>query len=443
MTSDRKMALGLFVEGLGHHIAAWRDPGVDPRSRQSLDHFTEIALTAERGRFDFIFTADTFAMFGPDDPHQWARSTVASRHEPFTLMAALAARTERIGLVLTATTTYYEPMHVARMFASLDQLSGGRAGWNIVTSNAPAEAANFGRNAHPEAEERYARAAEFVEVVTGLWDSWDDDALVADQALGRYVDPDKLHRLNHRGAHFSVRGPLTMPRSPQGRPVLVQAGQSGPGRTLSARHGEIIFSIQPDVTQATAYRAEIRATATGLGRDHSGIKVMPGVLIVAGATRTEAEDRYARLQRLIPEDLGVSLVSGLFGVDLSSYDLDARFAGVPLDRALSHGKAIHDLALREGLTLRELYLKVAGQRGHRVVVGDARDVADDLESWFSAGACDGFNIMPPTFPGGLDAIVEHVVPELRRRGLVARDYAGRTLRDHLGLARPPSRWASA
>ena len=440
---DRPMTLGLFFEGLGHHIAAWRDPAVDPWARQSLDHFTTIAQTAERARFDFIFTADTFAMFGPEDPRQWSRTTGASRHEPFTLMAALAARTERIGLVLTATTTYYEPMHVARMFASLDQLSGGRTGWNIVTSNTPAEAANFGRTEYPEAEERYARADEFVEVVTGLWDGWDEDALIADQATGVYVDPARLHRLDHQGQRFSVRGPLAIPRSPQGRPVLVQAGQSGSGRILSAKYGEILFSIQSDIAQAVAHRADVRTGAAAFGRNPDDLRVLPGIFIVAGSTRSEAEDRYARLQQLIPEDIGVALLSGLLGVDLGDHDLDAPFTGVPLDRALSHGKVIHDHALRGGLTLRELYREVAGQRGHRVVVGDACDIADDLEDWFTAGACDGFNIMPPTFPDGLDAIVAHVVPELRRRGLVESAYSGRTLRDHLGLAPPRSRWAAS
>ena len=440
----RMMKLGLFFEGVGHHVAAWRDPGVDPHARQSLPHYIEIARTAERGKFDLLFTADTNATFGPDDAETWSRTLAASRLEPLTLLGALAAVTERIGLVATATTTYYEPYHVARFFASLDQISQGRVGWNLVTSLAAAEAYQFNRDAHAAHADRYARAREFVEVVRGLWDSWEDDAVVADKAGGLYFDPAKLHFLHHKGEHFSVRGPLTTHRSPQGQPVIVHAGQSEDGRELAARHAEVIFAVQQDKDSARAFYADIKARAAKHGRSPDHVKIMPGVMTAVGRTRAEAEDRYARLQALIHPALGVKLLSAFIGMDVSSYPLDGPLPDLPPSNS-EHGrqKVILDLARRENLTIRQLTMRVAGQRAHRTVVGTPADIADALEDWFTAGAADGFNMLPLTFPQGLDDLVDLVLPELRRRGLFRSEYEGRTLREHLGLPRPENRWVGA
>jgi alkanesulfonate monooxygenase len=435
------MKLGLFFEGIGHHVAAWRDPGVDPHARQSLPHYIEIARTAERGKFDLLFTADTNATFGPDDVETWTRTLAASRLEPLTLLGALAAVTERIGLVATATTTYYEPFHVARFFASLDRISEGRVGWNLVTSLAAAEAYQFGRERHAAHADRYARAREFVEVVRGLWDSWEDDAVVADQAEGLYFDPAKLHFLDHKGEHFAVRGPLTVHRSPQGQPVIVHAGQSEDGRELAARHAEVIFAVQQEKESACAFYADIKARAARHGRSPDHVKIMPGVMTAVGRTRAAAEDKYARLQALIHPALGVKLLSSFIGMDVSGYPLDGPLPDLPPSNS-EHGrqKVILDLARRENLTIRQLYMRVAGQRAHRTVVGTPADIADALEDWFTAGAADGFNILPLTFPEGLNDLVDLVLPELRRRGLFRSEYEGRTLRENLGLPRPENRW---
>ncbi|MPZ57489.1 MAG: NtaA/DmoA family FMN-dependent monooxygenase [Rhizobiales bacterium] len=440
-TAQRRMKLGLFFEGVGHHIAAWRDPRVDPHARQSLPHYIEIARTAERGKFDLLFTADTNATFGPDDVETWSRTLAASRLEPLTLLGALAAVTERIGLVATATTTYYEPYHVARFFASLDQISQGRTGWNLVTSLATAEAYQFSRDAHAAHADRYARAREFVQVVRGLWDSWEDDAVVADQAGGRYFDPAKLHLLHHKGEHFSVRGPLTAHRSPQGQPVIVHAGQSDDGRDLAARYAEVIFAVQQEKDSACAFYADIKARAARHGRSPDHVKIMPGVMTAVGRTRAEAEDKYDRLQALIHPVLGVKLLSSFIGMDVSGYPLDGPLPDLPPSNT-EHGrqKVILDLARRENLTIRQLYMRVAGQRAHRTVVGTPSDIADAFEDWFTAGAADGFNILPLTFPDGLNDLVDLVIPELQRRGLFRSEYEGRTLREHLGLPRPANRW---
>ena len=438
------MKLGLFFEGCGHHIAAWRDPDVDAHARQSFAHYAEIARTAERGKFDLLFTADTNATFGPDDAEAWTRTTAASRLEPITLLGALAAVTQHIGLVATATTTYFEPFHVARFFASLDQISGGRAGWNLVTSLAVAEAYNFGREAHASHADRYARAHEFAKVVLGLWDSWEDDAVIADKENGLYLDRAKLHFLNHKGQHFSVRGPLTVHRSPQGHPVIVQAGQSEDGRELAAETAEIIFTVQQDLNAGREFYNDVKRRAAAYGRPPEAIKVMPGVMTVIGRTRSEAEDKYERLQALIVPEIGVKQLSAYLGVDLSKYPLDGP---VPepahTNQEVGRVKVMMDLARRENMTIRQLYKRVIGQRAHRVVIGTPAEIADALEQWFTAGAADGFNIMPLTFPRGLEEFVDLVIPELQRRGLFRTQYEGRTLRENLGLPRPINRWSTA
>ena len=440
--SAAMMKLGCFLEGTGHHVAAWRDPDVDPHGRQQLAHYLDSARLAERGKFDLLFMADTNATFGPDDVETWTRTTQASRLEPITLLAAMAAVTERIGLVATATTTYFEPFHVARFFASLDQISGGRAGWNLVTSLAVAEAYNFGRESHPHHGDRYARAREFAKVVLGLWDTWEDGAVIADKEAGIYLDRSKLHFLNHRGKHFSVRGPLTVHRSPQGHPVIVQAGQSEDGRDLAGETAEITFTVQQDLEAAKTFYADIKRRALAYGRPPHAIKVMPGVMTVIGETSAEGAEKYERLQALLSPELAIKDLSSHFGFDMSDYPLDGPVPDPSPDvEQKGRVKVMVEVARRENLTIRQLYKRVYGQRGHRVVIGAPDEVADALELWFRAGAADGFNLLPLTFPGGLADIVDLLIPELQRRGLFRKEYEGKTLRENLGLPIPENRWA--
>ena len=395
----------------------------------------QIAQTAERGLFDLVFTADTFAMFGPDEPEIWSRTTRMSRHEPLTLLAALSALTKNIGLVATASTTFYQPFHVARFFASLDLISGGRSGWNVVTSSGLSEAANFGIAMLPE-HERYRRATEFVEVVKGLWDSWEDDAVIGDKAAGIFIDPEKVHILDHAGEYYRSRGPLTLPRSPRGRPVIVQAGQSEAGRTLASAVADIVFTVEQDIGSAKAYYDDVKGRAAAAGRSPDTVKVLPGAMVITGRSRAEAREKHDRLQQLIPEDLGLTMLSRSIGIDLTRYPLDGPLPPFDITENVGHRKVIADFAAREGMSIRQVYQRLVGSRSHRVIVGTAQDVADDLEHWFSSGACDGFNIMPATFPQGLDDFVELCIPELQRRGLFRTEYEAATLRGNLGLEIP-------
>jgi FMN-dependent oxidoreductase (nitrilotriacetate monooxygenase family) len=437
------MHLGLFLHGPGHHIAAWRDPGVARDAPESFALYAKVARIAEAACFDLLFSADTNATFGPDDPAVWSRTTAAFRPEPLTLLAGLAAVTSRIGLVCTATTTYLDPYHVARMFASLDQMSGGRAGWNLVTSSAAAEALNFSHLAHPAHADRYVRAAEFADVVIGLWDSWAGDAVVADKASGQFCDPARMHFLNHQGPHFAVRGPLTVSRSPQGRPVVVQAGQSEAGRALAARTADIVFTVQQDVHEARAFRADMRRRAEGFGRAADDIKIMPGLLPFIGADQAAAEDKFDRLQALIHPELGVATLSDIVNMDLSGYPLDGPLPEVTLTNTQQgRQRVVVDMARREGLTIRQLYLRVAGARAHKMICGSAEQIADHMILWVESGAADGFNIMPPVFPGDLVLFTEQVIPILRARGMFRAEYGGHTLRDHLGLTRPENAFFS-
>jgi FMN-dependent oxidoreductase (nitrilotriacetate monooxygenase family) len=329
---------------------------------------------------------------------------------------------------------------VARMFASLDQLSGGRSGWNLVTSSAAAEAYNFSHAAHAAHGDRYERATEFVQVVLGLWDTFDDDAFVMDKASGLFVDPTKLHMLNHSGKHFQVRGPLMMRRSPQGRPVIVHAGQSEAGRTLAAQSAEVVFSVEQDIEKAKAFYADLKSRAARHGRPPESILIMPGVMAVVGRSKAEAEDKYARLQSLIHPDLGVAYLSEMLGADVSSYPLDGPLPDVPLTNSQQgRQKVILEMARSESLTIRQLYMRVAGQRAHRTLCGTASDIADSLEHWHASGAADGFNILALTHPHGFADFTSAVVPELQRRGLFRTEYEGRTLRENLGLPRPANR----
>ncbi|MGE3247917.1 MAG: LLM class flavin-dependent oxidoreductase [Beijerinckiaceae bacterium] len=436
------LKLGLFVQGGGHHVAAWRHPTVPYGATQSFAHYKDIARLAERGLFDMIFLADTVGTFGPDDIEVWQRGAAASRLEPVTLLSALSAITENIGFVATMSTSFHEPYNVARFFASLDRISDGRAGWNLVTSAAPSEPPNFGLDKHLSAAERYERAMEFAKVVLGLWNTWDDDAFVEDREAGLYFDPERMRFLNHKGKYYSVRGPLTVRRSPQGHPVLVQAGQSEAGKELAAETAEVIFTVQQELAVAKAFRTDVRERAKARGRDPDSIKIMPGIVPVVAESASEAQAKFDGLQNLIHPVLGVKVLSDLVGLDLRQYPLDGPMPDAP-PNGMQEGRqrVVLDMAKHEGLTIRQVYQRVAGARGHRIVIGSAKDIADQFETWHGEGAADGFNVMPPTFPDGLRDFVDLVIPELQRRGLFRTQYEGKTLRENLGLPFPHSRRA--
>ena len=438
--SQRKIKLGAFLMQTGHHIAAWRHPGAQADAGQNIRHYAELARRAEAAKFDAVFLADSVGVRNSDIA-SLSRTARSDHFEPLTLLSALAMVTERIGLIATVSTTYNEPFHVARKFASLDHISGGRAGWNLVTSSGQGEAQNFNLDEHVEHARRYARAAEFHDVVLGLWDSWEDDAFVRDTRSGVYFDPDKLHPLNHRGEHFRVRGPLNVARSPQGRPVVVQAGASPAGRDLAARTAEVIFVAHQTFDEAQTFYRDIKQRARVHGRDPDQIKIMPGIFPIIGRTQAEAEDKFAQLQDLIHPVVGVQLLSNMIGgFDLSTYPVDGPLPELPeTNGGKSRQQLLVDLARRENLSIRDLYLRIAGARGHQQIVGTPQSVVDQLQQWFEEEGADGFNIMSPWLPGGLDDFIALALPELRRRGLVRTEYEGTTLRDHLGLHRPAHR----
>lgn len=439
---SRKIRLGAFLPGAGHHVAAWRHPRAQADGGINLDHYKRITQTAERAKFDAVFLADGLAL--QNRPGAQGHTAYGARFEPVTLFSALAAVTERIGFIATASTTYEDPYILARKFASLDHLSQGRAGWNVVTTGGGEAAGNFGLDAHPEHAQRYARAREFVDLVTGLWDTWEDDALLFDKASGRFFDPDKVHTLDHKGKFFSVRGPLNIPRPPQGHPVIVQAGSSEPGKELAAETAEVIFTAQQTLEDAQAFYADVKGRMARYGRSPDQLKIMPGVFPVVGKTESEARAKYQELQDLILPEVGLSLLSALSGgVDLSGYPVDGPLPELPeTNNNKSRQALMFDIARKRNFSIRELYLWVAGARGHWTLVGSAEQIVDQLEAWFTKGGADGFNVMPPWLPGGLDDFVELVIPELRRRGLFREEYEGRTLRENLGLARPASRFTS-
>jgi FMN-dependent oxidoreductase (nitrilotriacetate monooxygenase family) len=438
-TAPRQLKLGAFLMATGHHVAAWRHPEVPADAGLDFKQYKHLAQVAEAAKFDALFIADSVAAATGESASRMPRS---DHFEPLTLLAALSAVTERIGLIATATTSYNEPYHVARKFASLDHLSGGRAGWNLVTSDAAAEAENFGRDAHLGHAERYSRAREFHQVVRGLWDSWEDDAFVRDKASGQYYHPAKLHVLDHQGEHFKVRGPLNVARSPQGQPVIVQAGSSEVGRDLAAETAEVVFTAQTSLASAQAFYRDLKSRMARFDRPADALKIMPGVFVVVGESQHEAEEKFEQFQQLVQPEVGIALLGRMLGnFDLSGYDPNQPLPELPLTDSgqQSRQRLLTQLAKDERLTLAQLGRKIAGGRGHYSLVGTATQIADELQAWFEAQAADGFNILVPHLPGGLEDVARHVVPELQRRGLFRHDYTGSTLRDHLGLARPPFR----
>lgn len=430
------LKLGLFVRPVGHHVASWRHPDSHADANVNFKRFVEMAQTAERGCFDMMFSADTQSAWttSPDGLH---RMHYVAWIEPFTQMAALAGFTRNIGLVCTASTTYEEPFALARKFASLDLVSEGRGGWNLITSGNETEAQNFGRVAHPPKAERYRRAREFAQVVVGLWNSWDADAFVRDRTSGVFFDPDKMHVLDHHGKYFDVRGPLNVPRSPQGQPVLVQAGASEDGMELAAETAEVVFAAQSRLEDGQDYYASVKGRMAKYRRKPEHLKILPGLAVTVGGTEEEAKKKYAYMQDLIHPDVGLGLLSRRIGFDLTGYPLDGPLPELPKnDVVASRADAVAEMAKREKLTIRQLYQRFAGARGHLEVIGTPEQIADTMQKWVEQGAADGFNVILPYFPGGLNDFVDGVIPELQRRGLFRTEYESSTLRGNLGLPIP-------
>lgn len=439
---SRQLALNLFIYPGGHHEAAWRYKDSEPKRVLDISYYQELARRAEAAKFDAIFFAD-----GPSLPEN-VRYSSRVRFEPLTWLSAIAAATQKIGLIGTASTTYTEPYNLARLYASLDHLSNGRAGWNIVTTSDAGAAQNFGLPEHPPHGERYEKAREFLEVVTKLWDSWEDDAFVADPESGVFADSDKVHRIDHVGRHYRVRGPLNVARSPQGRPVYVQAGSSEDGRSFAAQHAEAIFTAHQTLASAQAFYADIKARAVSLGRRPEHIRVLPGISPYLGSTQAEADQLEEEINDLIQPPASLDQLKRMIGIDLSGFDLDGPFPRHLIDTNGPKGVAsrfqlIIDIVDREQPTIRQLIKRLAGARGHYVFVGTPERVANEIQTWFEQGAADGFNVMPPWLTGGFDAFVSEVVPILRKRGLFREEYTGSTLREHYGLPRPESGFALA
>jgi FMN-dependent oxidoreductase (nitrilotriacetate monooxygenase family) len=437
----RLMRLGAFVHETGQHVAAWRHPQAHMQSGTNFAEMVETAQLAERGKFDLLFLADSAAVNLSGSADVRGRMGKVVKFEPMTILSALAAVTKNLGLVATSTTTFNEPYTLARQFASLDQISGGRSGWNLVTSNNEQDALNYSREAHLGHSDRYDRAIEFADVVNGLWDSWDDDAFIRDKEGGVFFDPAKMHVLNHKGAHFQVRGPLNVACSPQGRPVLVQAGASGTGRDVAARLAELVFTAATTFEQAKEFYDDVRMRIPRFGRSQDQVKVMPGFYPVVAPTASEAQEKYDYLQSLIQKPVGISILEHTIGVHgLDKIPLDGPVPEMAdTNGPLSRQRLLLEQARRDKLTFWELCLANAGPRGHALSIGTPSQVADEMEHWFKDGAADGFNVMPAWLPGSLKDFVDLVIPELQRRGLFRTEYEAMTLRENLGLPRPINR----
>ncbi|TWB12791.1 FMN-dependent oxidoreductase (nitrilotriacetate monooxygenase family) [Nitrospirillum amazonense] len=439
MTARRQLHLSAFMRPAAIHTGAWRYPGADPQANFSLDQMRRSIRRLEAAKFDAFFMADHLALLNMP-MSALRRSHTVTSFEPFTLLSALAMETDRIGLVATASTTFDAPYHIARRFASLDHISGGRAGWNVVTTANPDAALNFGFPIQMDHDERYGLAREFVDVVTGLWDSFADDAFVRDQESGIFVDPARIHVLNHQGASHAVRGPLNIARPPQGWPVIVQAGASDAGRQLAAEVAEVVFGAPSSLEAARAYYEDLRERMAAVGRRPETLRYLPGAFIVVAPTLEEAADRRAKLDSLIHYESGIGSLNSMLGFDVSGFDPDGPLPEIPeTNGGQSQRERMVTLARSKGLTIREL-AQAAGAYGGFAFVGTAATIADQMEEWLRSEACDGFNVMFPWLPGGLDDVVDLLIPELQRRGLFRRDYQGRTLRDHLGLQRPSNRF---
>jgi alkanesulfonate monooxygenase len=439
MTAKRQLHLGAFMRPISIHTGAWRYPGAVPDANFNVGLQVELIRRLEAAKFDAFFMADHLAVLNmPIDALK--RSHTATSFEPFTLLSALAMVTQRIGLVATASTTYDEPFHIARRFASLDHISGGRAGWNIVTTGNPETAANFGQDDHLEHTTRYARAREFHQVVTGLWDSWADDAFVRDVESGVFFDPAKVRTLNHAGEFLHVKGPLNIARPVQGWPVIVQAGASEAGRQLAAETAEVIFGAADSLAGGQAFYVDVKGRMAALGRNPDSLKILPAAFVVVGESEGEAQEKHALLDSLVHYDSGIRSLSIMLGHDVSGFDPDGPLPDIPETNASKSGRErTIALARRENLTIRQLAAR-AGSYAGLAFVGTAKTIADEMQQWLEERGSDGFNVMFPFVPQGLFDFTDKVVPELQRRGLFRQDYTGTTLRDHLGLARPANRF---
>ena len=439
MPEKRMMRLGAFMRPVSIHTAWWRYPGSYPDANFNLKHITRFAQKLEAGKFDAFFMADHLAVLNMPMAALKRSATVTS-FDPMALLPALAVTTERLGLIATGSTTFDSPYHVARRFASLDHVSEGRAGWNIVTTSNPDSALNFGLDEHMEHDERYRRAREFYDVVTGLWDSWADDAFIRDVENGVYFDPGRLHVLDHKGEYFKVRGPLNVARPVQGWPLIVQAGASDAGRQLAAETAEMVFAAGGPLADCQRYYADVKARATTAGRDPEHVKILPGCLVVVGDTVEAAKAKRAHLDSLVHPDSGIASLSIALGTDASKFELDAPLPDIPeTNQSQSGRQRVIDRAKRDNLTVRQL-ARALGAYGGLAMVGTAKTIVDQMEEFFDQRACDGFNIMFPYVPQGLDEFVDEVVPELQRRGLFRKEYEGKTLRENLGVPRPPNQF---
>ncbi|WP_030165181.1 MULTISPECIES: LLM class flavin-dependent oxidoreductase [Actinomycetes] len=430
----RTLHLNAFLMGVGHHEAAWRHPRTSEHEVLDVAHFVRLGQIAERGKLDSVFFADGLAV-GPN-----IRRNTQAIFEPITLLSAIAGGTSKVGLIATASTGYNHPYTLARAFASLEHISGGRAGWNIVTSGQEQEALNFGYDSIPDHAGRYRRAQEFVDVVNRLWDSWEDDAVVLDVDNAIFADPERVHPINHVGEAFRVRGPLNSPRSPQGRPVLVQAGSSEDGKDLAARYAEVVFTAQRTIAEGQDFYRDLKRRLPRYGRGTEELQILPGIVPFIGSTEKEARDLEREFTDLISPDYALGQLSNFFNVDLTGLPLDSRLPPLPPESEIQGHKSrstlVRQLAASEDLTIRELIGRLGGGRGHRTITGTPEQIADDLIAWVDAGAADGFNVMPPYLPGGLEDFVDHVVPILQARGRFRDDYTASTLRGHYGIELP-------
>ncbi|WP_433894140.1 LLM class flavin-dependent oxidoreductase [Streptomyces sp. CA-111067] len=437
--TDRKpLHLNAFLMSVGHHEAAWRLPQSPASGGTDIEHYKNLARIAERGKLDSLFLADSPVLMG--DPGR----RPASKLEPTVLLTALAGATSRIGLIATASTSYNEPYNLARRFASVDHVSGGRAGWNIVTTAGADAARNFGLDDTPLHRDRYLRAAEFVDVATKLWDSWADDAVLADKDSGVHARSERVRAVGHRGRYFRVDGPLNVQRSPQGYPLLVQAGSSEDGKDFAARYAEAVFTAQQTLEEGIAFYKDVKQRTEGFGRNPDGIKILPGIVPVIGDTEAQARELDEELDRLIRPEFAKQQLAQRLKIDPDQLHLDRELPeDIPTEDEIEGAKSrytlVVELARREKLTVRQLIGRLGGGRGHRTFAGTAEQVADTIEHWYDAGAADGFNIMPAVLPSGLELFVDRVVPILQERGLFRTEYTGSTLREHYGLPRPANR----
>jgi FMN-dependent oxidoreductase (nitrilotriacetate monooxygenase family) len=440
--ATKHMKLGLSMRYLGYHDGAWRHPEVPAGGQSDFTYFLNSARIAEQAKFDMVFFADGIGVRANDEPPgSLARTNRNAELEPLTLLAALAPMTSHIGLVTTASTTYNEPYHIARKFASLDHISGGRAGWNIVTSWSEQEAWNFSREQHLDYDTRYDRAKEFVDVVTGLWDSWEDDAFLHDKQSGQFYDPARMHVLNHKGAHFQVRGPLSVKRTPQGRPILVQAGAAEQGQEIAAANADVVYAAQVSLPAAQAYYAGLKGRMAKYGRRPEHLLVMPALVTVAGRTRAEAQAKLDELQELIDPLVGMASLYTMFG-DLSGYPLDGPVPEPNDPKVRSIARNMFEKARQENMTIRQLYLANSAGSGGLRLLGTPSDIVDVIEQWVTEGAADGFNLTPTHLPHGIEDFAELIVPELRRRGLFRSEYESTTLRGNLGLPEHVNRYTA-